>query len=149
METDKIFHKYQLKDKQSELVEFGDISIRLKREGHGWFINSYKKDEEEPVNGDFFQTGVSDSVILSPALQSKPLVFKGSELSIMPNQKLTFFVKIPLEIQAFHTSKHADNLMKEITLTRLSDTWFGEPDNGEAAFLLGSEYFFTKENIDS
>lgn len=148
MEIDKMFRKYQVKDKKSEIVDFGDVSIRIKREGQGWFVNSLNKDEEEPLSGNFYQTGASDNLILAPALQTKPLVFKGSELSIMPNQKITFFVKIPLLIQIFHTNKHEDNLIKEIPYTRLSDTWFGEPDNGEAAFLLGSEYFFNIEEVE-
>ncbi len=147
MDIENVFRKYRISDKKPELVEFGDIFIKIKREGNGWFINSYSRNEKEPETNDFFQTGSSDSLILIPALQTKPLVFKGSSLSIMPRQKLTFYVKIPMVVQVFHTNKHHDNLIKEIIHTRLSDTWFGEPDNGEAAFLLGSEYFFHIEEL--
>ena len=130
------------------MLNFGEIFIRMKREGQGWIINSYQKGDEEPEDIDFYQTGGSSSLILSPALQSKPLVFKGSGLSIVPSQKLTFFVKIPMIIQVYNNAKQNENLIKEIVHTRLSDTWFGEPDNGEAAFLLGSEFYLKTEKME-
>jgi hypothetical protein len=42
-----------------------------------------------------------------------------------------------------------ENLLKEIPFKRLSDTWFGEPDSGEAAFALGNEYYLDFESIET
>jgi hypothetical protein len=148
MDKESIFRKYTLKNGESQLLSFGELNIRMKRQGQGWIIHSFKKDEKEPEGGDFYQTGISDSIILAPALQTKPLVFKGSELSVLAKQKIIFFLKIPLILQVYHTKKQAENLIKEITLTRLSDTWFGEPDNGEAAFALGADFKLSMNEVE-
>ena len=148
MQFEKFFGKFHLNNHDSELLDFGNIFIRLNREGQGWIIKSFNKDQAEPETGEFYQTGNSSSLVLAPALQTKPLVFKGSDISILPSQKLTFFVKIPMVIQVYNNAKQDENLIAEIVHTRLSDTWFGEPDNGEPAYLLGSDFYLNIREME-
>ena len=148
MEIGNVFRKYQLKSGMSELLEFNALSIRFRRNGQGWEIYPFNKHEEEPETGEFFQTGVSDSLFLVPALQSKPLVFKGKGLSVLPRARFNFYLKIPLVFQFYHSRKSDENLITEIASARLSDTWFGESQSGEPAYALGSEYELERENLN-
>lgn len=145
MNIETILKKYNLLPGNTQTIEFGDLLILLKRKEQGWFIYSgLKNDEEknpEPEEGDYFQSGASNALYLAPALPNKPLVFKGNKLSVTPGEKLTFFIKIPLIVQIYHSSKKSENLIKEIAHTRLSDTWFGEPVNGEPAFSIGTDFY--------
>jgi hypothetical protein len=53
-----------------------------------------------------------------------------------------------LVIQIYHSSKKSENLIKEIAHTRLSDTWFGEPDNGEPAFSIGTDFYIESKDTN-
>lgn len=148
MEVENIFKKYQFKNGDSELLNFNSVSIRIKRKGQGWEIYSFDNNKEEPENGAFFQSDVSDSLILAPALPSKPLVFKGKGISVLPKARFHFFLKIPLVFQFYHTKKTEEHLITEISSVRLSDTWFGEPQDGEPAYALDNSYALELENLD-
>jgi len=80
-------------------------------------------------------------------MPAKPLVFKGAGLYVLPEQKITIFLKIPLAFQIYFSKVQPENLLKEIIYKRLSDTWFGEPDSGEPAFALGNEFFHQMDEI--
>ena len=69
MDVENIFRKYHLKSGDTKLLNFGNLSVRIKREGQVWIINSFDKNEEEPSGGDYYQTGISDQLILVPALE--------------------------------------------------------------------------------
>lgn len=149
MEVGNVFRKYHLENGESEEIVFGDLAILIKRLGQGWIIHSFKKDEEETEGGDFYLTGVSNDLYLEPALQTKPLVFKGNGLSVLPEAEFNFFLKIPLVFQFYHTKKTAKNLIVEISSLRLSDTWFGEPQSGESAYAMGSKYFLDLDDLQT
>ena len=147
MNTDSIFQKRRFQPGESELLACGNFVLGIKRENDGWFLKVFNDhtsvgdiSPEEITTGEYFQSGKSNSFIIAPALHYKPLVFKGSNLFIAPHQKLTFFVKIPIVLQLYFSKIHEENLLKELPSRRLSDTWFGEPDNGIAAYALGSDY---------
>ncbi len=154
MEVNSLFGKHQITNGNSKLFNFGKLTIGAKREKEGWFLltqegeTDEKKQFPELTEGDFYQTGKSNSLLILPATPSKPLVFKGSKMFVTPKQKLTFFIKIPLSIQVYFSKNQPENLLREIPGTRLSDTWFGDPDSGEPAFALGSDFYLNLENID-
>jgi hypothetical protein len=150
MSVETLFTKYRLKPGNSQEIQLGKLSIQIEREEQGWYVHSYVKEDSDGSleKGEFYQTGPSDTILLAPALQAKPVVIKGNKLIVSPAQKLNFFIKVPLVVQVYHTSKKAENLLKEISYARLSDTWFGEPDNGEPAYAVNSEYSLSIENLD-
>lgn len=132
--------------------QLGDSKLFIKREKEGWYILPANQQEINTENlefkkGDYFQTGKSNSLIIAPAMPIKPLVFKGNNLFVSPKQKLTFFLKIPITLQFYYSKNHPDNFLKEIPYKRLSDTWFGDAENGEPAHALGNEYFLNFEEI--
>ena len=156
MEQKSIYRKYQLQPGASELIECNSFLLGLKHEKEGWFVKVFEDtsdvesvNADEITSGEYFHSGKSNTLIITPALQFKPLVFKGIKMVIAPNQRLTFFIKIPLVLQLYFSKIQEGNLLKEIPSRRLSDTWFGEPDSGVAAFSLGSEYQLNFSDVET
>lgn len=150
MEKETIFRKQSIQPGDTALLPCNNFLIGVKREKEGWFLRVFEENTasdtiqaEEISSGEYFQSGKSNSLVISPALPSKPLVFKGNKMMIAPHQRMTFFVKIPLVLQVYFSKVQAENLLKEIPSARLSDTWFGEPDSGVPAYSIGNEYFLS------
>jgi hypothetical protein len=155
MDLDLILKKHQILPGQTKEIEIGCVQLLATRKNEGWqlvTIDNCLEDEivldKESTLNDYFQTGKSNSLIIAPALPAKPLVFKGSGLSVLPSQKITIFLKIPLSFQIYFSKIQTENLLREITYQRLSNTWFGEPDNGEPAYALGEEYYLDMDEIE-
>src|SRR5680860_1349986 len=155
MDLNSILQKHQILPGNTKIINIGCVQLSATRKNEGWFLittDNCPNDDillsEDATLADYFQTGKSNSLIISPSLPAKPLVFKGSGLNVLPGQKITFFLKIPLSFQIYFSKIQPENLLKEISYKRLSDTWFGEPDNGEPAFSLGSEYYLDMNEIE-
>lgn len=156
MELFEIFDSFRLTHGEGLEIKAGSLHLRVKRISMGWgFV---KTDIYEPFDNvevsrivpDFevsesnlYQTGRSDVLVVTPILPEKPVVLKNSGLRIHPGQNMHFFVKIPLNLQFFFENAVPHHLIAEFPMFRLSDTWFGEPDEGEPAFALGN--FYRKE----
>ncbi len=156
MNINDTFKKYKILPGSTERIELGRMALSANRTKEGWYLETLSGKPEsgtkKPVDlsgMDYFQTGKSNSLIVAPALPPKPLVFKGVKLNVLPNQKLMFFVKIPLVFQVYFSKVAPENLLTEIEYKRLSDTWFGEPDGGEPAFSIGSEYSLDFNSIET
>lgn len=158
MEIKSVFSKKSFEPGKDQFIEIEKYTLGVRREKEGWFLvfREEKEEQEEQegtadvkTEGEFFQSGKSNSLSIHPALPAKPLVFKGSKLFVTPKQRVTFFIKIPLDIEIFHSKNLPENRLKTITPVRLSDTWFGEPDTGEPAFSIGNEYFLNSQEIET
>lgn len=147
MEKETIFRKQSIQPGEIALLPCNEIILGIKREKEGWFIRVFdentvpdKMKAEDIAEGEYFHSGKSNSFVISPVLQHKPLVFKGNKMVIAPHQRMTFFIKIPVVLQIYFSKAQEENLLKEIPSRRLSDTWFGDPDSGVPAFSVGSDY---------
>jgi len=147
MEKETIFRKHSIHPGEKALLPCNDIILGIKREKEGWYLRVFDKNTgpdlmgpEDITAGEYFQSGKSNSIIISPALQYKPLVFKGNKMMIAPRQRMSFFIKIPIVLQVYFSKILEENRLKEVPSRRLSDTWFGEPDSGVPAFAIGSDY---------
>ncbi|PIF06382.1 MAG: hypothetical protein CSA36_01945 [Draconibacterium sp.] len=154
MDLNSILKKHQLEPGTTKTVEIGCVSLIIKRLKEGWHLETVDNCPDDEIDldelstvSDYFQTGKSNILIIAPALPMKPMLFKGSGVNVLPNQKLTMFVKIPLTFQVYFSKINPENLLREITYNRLSATWFGEPDTGEPAYTLNSEYFLNFDEI--
>ena len=154
MNIASILKKHQILTGKTEHFDIGCIRLSATRKIEGWHLLTSDNCPDDDVFltsessvDDYFQTGKSNSLIIVPAMPVKPLVFKGSGLYVLPKQKMTIFLKIPLAFQIYFSKVQPENLLKEITYKRLSDTWFGEPDSGEPAFALGNEFYLTMDEI--
>ena len=161
MTIQDIFGKYEIANGQGLQIRAGNLNLVVKRFSMGWgfrvvpaeqpFEGIYRSLEIPPLEvseSDLFQSGRSDTLVIGPALPLKPVVLKNSGMRILPGQSMRFFVKVPLNLQFFHTDSITDYFITEYPLIRLSDTWFGEPDEGETAFALGSHYQKDPELLD-
>lgn len=154
MNIASILKKHQILPGKTEHFDIGCIRLSATRKNEGWHLKTTDNcpDDDIFLNresslDDYFQTGKSNSLIIVPAMPAKPLVFKGTGLYVLPEQKITIFLKIPLAFQIYFSKVQPENLLKEIIYKRLSDTWFGEPDSGEPAFALGNEFFHQLDEI--
>lgn len=154
MDTSELLKKHQILPGATKIIDIGCVQLSATRENEGWHLvttDNCPDDDimlsEEATLADYFQTGKSNSLIIAPALPAKPLVFKGSGLNILPHQNITIFLKIPLAFQIYFSKIQPENLLREIAYKRLSNTWFGEPDAGEPAFALGSDYHLNINEI--
>jgi len=155
MDISELLKKHQILPGSTKIIDIGCVQLSATREVEGWKLvttDNCPHDDillsEEDTLSDYFQTGKSNSLIISPAMPAKPLVFKGSGLNVMPDHRVTIYLKIPLAFQIYFSKILPENLLREISYKQLSNTWFGEPDNGEPAFTLGSEYFLDIEEIN-
>lgn len=152
MKTSPLFGTLQIQPGEFLVKEYENFSLGIKREKEGWILLSFeggwpfKNETPDFSEGEYYQTGKANTLLLAPSLPAKPLVFMDSKLNVSPKQKLTFSLKIPLTIQAYFAKKSSDNLLKEFETQRLSNTWFGDPDSGEPAFTLGSDFFFNPDD---
>ena len=154
MDLDSILQKHQVQPGTTKVINIGCVRLEASRLKEGWHLETIDNcpnddialDEASTLK-DYFQTGKSNSLVIAPALPVKPMVFKGSGLNVLPGQKITIFVKIPLTFQIYFSKVLPENLLREITYKRMSNTWFGEPDSGEPAYTLGSEYFLDFNEI--
>lgn len=131
MESGKVFEKQKLPVGAHRIFSADGFSLRVSREKEGWMINHTERsvNQGEPYDftgGEYFQTGKSATLIVLPALPAKPLVFKGNSIHVVPGQKFSFYLKIPLSVQLYYAKNLPSNLMKEMPARRLSDTWFGD-----------------------
>lgn len=155
MDLNSILKKHQILPGNTKIIDIGCIQLSATRKNEGWYFTTKDNCPNDDIQlrddstlADYFQTGKSNSLIIAPALPAKPLVFKGSGLNVLPGQKITFFLKIPLTFQIYFSKINQENLLKEISYKRLSDTWFGEPDSGEPAYALGNEYYLEMDKIE-
>jgi len=154
MDLDSILIKHQILPGTTKTINIGCVQLSATRLKEGWHLVTTDNCPDDDIFlsegsalSDYFQTGKSNSLIIAPALPVKPMVFKGSGLNVLPGQKLTLFLKIPLTFQIYFSKIQPENLLREITYKRLSNTWFGESDSGEPAYTLGSEYFLDFNEI--
>jgi hypothetical protein len=154
MNISELLKKHKILPGETHLINIGCVQLSATRETEGWRLvttDNCPDDDillsEESTLADYFQTGKSNSLLIAPALPAKPLVFKGTGLNVLPGHSITLFLKIPLAFQIYFSKIHPENLLREISYKRLSNTWFGEPDAGEPAFALGSEYYLNIEEI--
>lgn len=154
MDLESILQKHRIQPDTTKVINIGCVQLSATRTKEGWHLvtadncpdDDIALDEASTIS-DYYQTGKSNSLIIAPALPVKPMVFKGSGLNVLPEQRVTIFVKIPLTFQIYFSKIQPENLLREITYKRMSNTWFGEPDSGEPAFTLGSEYFLNFDEI--
>ncbi len=147
MDLNSILQKHQILPGNTKTIDIGCVQLSATRTNEGWHLVTTDTCPDDDINlhedstiADYFQTGKSNSLIIAPALPLKPMVFKGSGLNVLPEQKITLFLKIPLTFQIYFSKIQPENLLREVTYKRLSNTWFGDPETGEPAFSLGSEY---------
>lgn len=154
MKVQSFWKNYQFAVNQTRLFKAGYSEIIVKRIQNGWLVKHKildvasedllfetiddLSDDQDVLH---FYTGDSNELLLVPALPNKAVVFRNNKnIKISAGESASLFFRIPLTIQFYFQEVKDENRLFEILLQRLSDTWFGEMDNGEPAYSIGSNY---------
>ena len=154
MDQQKFWGKYIFKVNQTRLFKAGYAEVSVKRIPNGWLM---KRKTSEVASDDLlvetmddladeqdvlhYYTGESNELLLVPALPDKAVVFRNNKnIKISAGESASLFFRIPLTLQFYFQEVKDEKRLVEIPLHRLSDTWFGEMDNGEPAYSIGSNY---------
>lgn len=154
MNLQSFWKKYEFTDNQTLQFNAGFAEVLVKRILNGWLIKNQVLDqpaatlEVEKIDGIendleifHYQTGKSNALIVVPAFPQKAVVFRNNKnIKISAGESANLYFRIPLTMQFYFHEVKDENLLFEIPLKRLSDTWFGEADNGEPAFSIGNNY---------
>ncbi len=154
MNPQNFWKKYEFTINQTFLFKAGFVEVMVKHISNGWLIKSKITDqlntellveEVESFDNDsevfHFQTGKSQHLFVVPALPNKAVVFRNNKnIKISAGESANLYFRIPLTMQFYFQEVKDENRLFEIPLQRLSDTWFGEADNGEPAYSIGSNY---------
>ncbi|HEY3371636.1 MAG TPA: hypothetical protein VGK10_12345 [Prolixibacteraceae bacterium] len=154
MNPQSFWKKYEFAVNQTLQFRAGFAEVLVKHIAAGWLIKSYVRDQPAPdleveeiegIANDtevfHFQTGKSNALIVVPAFPSKAVVFRNNKnIKISAGESASLYFRIPLTLQFYFQEVKEENRLFEIPLQRLSDTWFGDPDNGEPAFSIGNNY---------
>ena len=154
MNPQSFWKKYEFTVNQTLQFKAGFAEVLVQHIANGWLIKSQVRDqpsltlEAEEVEGFendaevyHFQSGKSNELIAVPAFPNKALVFRNNKnLKISAGEAASLYFRIPLSLQFYFQEVKEENRLFELPLQRLSDTWFGEEDNGEPAFSIGSNY---------
>jgi len=154
MNAQSFWKKYEFTVNQSLQFKAGFAEVMVKHIANGWLIKSHVPEqpsatlESEEVEGFgndsevfHFQTGPSNELFVVPAFPNKAVVFRNNKnIKISAGESANLYLRIPLTLQFYVHEVKEENRLFEIPLQRLSDTWFGEADNGEPAFSIGNTY---------
>lgn len=154
MNPQSFWKKYAFKINQTLLFKAGCAEVFVKHIQNGWLVKSCLSEqistellveEVDDLADDqdvlHFHTGNSTELLLVPALPNKAVVFRNNKnIKISAGESASLFFRIPLTMQFYFQEVKDENRIVEIPLQRLSDTWFGEIDNGEPAYSIGSNY---------
>lgn len=161
MNPQSFWKKYEFKANQTLSFRAGFAEVLVKRTKDGWLIKSnlleqpseniYSEEGEEIENTQdifHFQTGRSNQLIVVPAFPAKSVVFRNNKnIRISAGESADLFFRIPLTLQLYFQEVKEENKMLEVSLQRLSDTWFGETDSGEPAFSIGNNFDIELANV--
>lgn len=155
MQLQSFWKKYALKANQTLEFKAGYANLIIKHESKGWLLktSSLAEPVDELVAGEIgdlhddqdvlhFYSGNSGNLIVVPALPDKAVVFRNNKnIRISAGESTRLFFNIPLNLQFYFNEVKDENRLIEIPTKRLSDTWFGEIDEGEPAYSIGNVYF--------
>lgn len=145
-----IWQRFQITDEKCHKCQIGPLKIWMRRQNDEWMVASINDaeqieminvsvEEHIPEELDWYRyvlSGNSQTVELIPVAPDRSVVVRPeSILKIESGARVLFFVLIPVWIRiAIGTQrKHPLN---ELPSKVLSNTWFGEPHEGELCYYL-------------
>lgn len=163
MNPQSFWKKYPVKNNRTLGFKAGFADVLIKHESNGWLVkaSSLAQPVSEMLAGEaddlrddqdmlHFYSGNSDNLIVVPALPDKAVVFRNNKnIKISAGESSRLFFTIPLTLQFYFDEVKDENRLIEVPTRRLSDTWFGEIDEGEPAYSIGSTYYKSLSDVDA
>jgi len=143
-----IWKERGLEEDREYAVYLGPLCLRLRRVEDEWLVAYDYNLETVSTEPDFLEKEKSDSVVWSrfvvnghfsdikliPVLPDRPVVVSSENpIMIMPGSSALFFVTVPVWVRLC-TGKNGTITLTDIPSAPLSNTWFGDPLNGELAY---------------
>ena len=150
MNAASIWGSVALKDEETLPIAIGALRLWMKHRGPDCFFlfdQGYPADgalrrtasELPPADGQWTRMGGdhhAEQLTLHPLFPNRAVVVRPKDpYLILPGQKVQFFVGVPLWVGL---SDAKGIVLVEEPVTRLSNTWFGKPTEGELAYAIRS-----------
>lgn len=154
----KFWQPVEIKDKTYYSSRIGLLRISLVKELNELKISESFIPEEEKMKEDWegiikplkldevqdstawkrwFVSETDRTIKFSPILPNRPVVVRPeSQIQILPGNKALFYVSIPVSLRI---SISDEKVLTEIPTQILSNTWFGEPFEGELCYAVKSQ----------
>jgi hypothetical protein len=139
----------------SKCLQLGSVDIHIRHSDDEWrFAYTHPKGDaqhgQEPEDSDWLRmvSARNESLELQPALPDRPLVIRPeSPVSIFPGRFARFYVAVPVWYRFVSVLQNERTTVIDIPARVLSNTWFGDPANGELCYSLDAPLIRTDEPL--
>lgn len=156
---ENLWQSFQITDEQCYMRQVGPLKILIRRQGDEWMVASTDNPDQIEIRNTavldtipeavewrrYVFSGNSKTVQLSPVSPDRSVVVRPeSVLKIESGARALFYVLIPvwIKIAVGTQKKHS---LDELPSKILSNTWFGEPHEGELCYYLKT---WAKRSLD-
>lgn len=147
-----MWKKYVIDENKVYFWKLGESEFWIKKKYKEWQIATKTNTEQAneiviaaevnaPVEVDWksFIADKNNTLNIVPALPNLPVVVRPqNSFKLLPNMNVQLYVHIPVWIQLYAGTVKRENLIHEFPSQELSNTWFGDPDNGVLSYSLNN-----------
>ena len=146
-----MWEEFKVEEGNYYLRQIGPLRLWIQKQFDEWIVGwKYESEETNSISEQVLDTieenditwhrrvvkQKQDSIKLIPVMPDRAVVVKPeSELKITREADATFFVRIPVWLKVCSRANYSETLY-EIPSIVLSNTWFGEPYDGELCYSL-------------
>lgn len=117
------------------------LCVGIRKKKNGWQVLAQEKqdlglkEQVEEAWADYI-INQQGQIKMLPLLPERPLVIRPENgIIIYPEENANYFVQVPLLLGiVINDKKGKEQYLREIPLEKLSQTWFGDPLNGELCY---------------
>ncbi len=132
-------------------LTFGPLDLWIRRQRGEWHVASFQESdlesraaywEEGTAPHDaawerWIVGGASRSIVIRPLPPDRPIVVRPEmPVCLGPGQSTHFFIGLPLWVEVSAGSPTASEVLCDLPSIRLSNTWFGTPQEGELCYAM-------------
>jgi hypothetical protein len=146
-----IWEEFKVEDGKFYFRQIGPLQLWIQRQFDEWKVGwDYKSRDINSISAEVLdkikETDITwhrkvvrknpDTARLIPVMPDRPVVVKPeAELKIAKNAEAIFFIRIPMWLTLCTGTNYSD-ILYEIPSVVLSNTWFGEPNEGELCYSM-------------
>ncbi len=140
--------KYNIDTDKSYVCAVGKKKIFIKKRNKEWLLHEGSKelsngcefvscDTSEMEDWNVVVADKNNTINILPSLPNLPVVVRPQySFKLLPAMHIELFVNIPVWVQFYAGIQKKENLLADIPVMQLSNTWFGDPDNGSLCYSL-------------
>jgi len=94
-------------------------------------------------------TGAASGIRLEPCMPDRPLIVRpAAPTKVLVGQHVKFYIGVPIAVRLVVKLGAAEVPLFEVPTVRLSNSWFGEPTDGEPCYALRTRARTTIEELE-